>query len=42
MFDNQRVLHARKGFAGNKRHLQGCYADKDGLYSALRILERRS
>ncbi len=42
MFDNHRVLHARKGFAGNKRHLQGCYADKDGLYSTLRILEGRT
>lgn len=42
MFDNHRVLHARKGFAGNKRHMQGCYADKDGLYSTLRILEGRT
>ena len=39
MFDNRRVLHARKGFVGSRRHLQGCYADKDGLYSTLRILE---
>lgn len=42
MPDNHRVLHARKGFAGNKRHMQGCYADKDGLYSTLRILEGRT
>jgi len=39
--DNERVLHGRTGFnsAGN-RHLQGCYADRDGLYSKLRVLER--
>lgn len=39
IFDNQRVLHGRKGFAGGKRHLQGCYADKDSLYSLMRKLE---
>ncbi len=34
--DNTRVLHARKSFSGTgKRWLQGCYADKDGLYSTL-------
>lgn len=37
--DNQRVLHGRKGFTGGRRHLQGCYADKDGLMSTLRVLE---
>lgn len=32
--DNTRVLHARKGYAGEgTRWLQGCYADKDGLRS---------
>ncbi len=38
--DNQRVLHSRKSFssAGN-RLLQGCYADIDGLYSTLRVIE---
>ncbi|RED48571.1 2-trimethylaminoethylphosphonate dioxygenase [Aestuariispira insulae] len=41
-FDNQRVLHGRKGFGGGKRHLQGCYADKDSLLSALRVLEAQS
>lgn len=39
VFDNQRVLHGRKGFAGGKRHLQGCYADKDSLNSLMRKLE---
>ncbi len=37
--DNRRVLHGRKGFSGGKRHLQGCYADKDSLLSKIRILE---
>lgn len=36
--DNQRVLHGRRGFGG-RRHLQGAYADKDGLLSKLRVLE---
>jgi gamma-butyrobetaine dioxygenase len=32
--DNTRVLHARKGYSGEgTRWLQGCYADKDALYS---------
>ena len=35
----QRVLHARKGFSGGGRHLQGCYADKDALDTKLRVLE---
>jgi len=40
IFDNTRVLHARKGFAsGGSRWLQGCYADKDGLLSTLAALE---
>ncbi len=39
--DNTRVLHARKAFSGSgDRWLQGCYADLDGLYSTLAILER--
>ncbi len=39
--DNERVLHGRTGFSSNgSRHLQGCYADRDGLYSRLRVLER--
>lgn len=38
--DNTRVLHARKGFSGTgRRWLQGCYADKDGLYSTLSAIE---
>ncbi len=38
--DNTRVLHARKSFSGSgKRWLQGCYADKDGLFSTLAAIE---
>ncbi|MGF1628276.1 MAG: gamma-butyrobetaine dioxygenase [Kiloniellaceae bacterium] len=41
--DNTRVLHARKAFSGSgSRWLQGCYADKDGLLSTLRVLEERT
>jgi gamma-butyrobetaine dioxygenase len=44
VFDNTRVLHARTAFsmsAGSPgRHLQGCYADLDGLASTLAVLER--
>ena len=40
--DNTRVLHARTGYSGSgTRWLQGCYADKDGLYSTLSALENR-
>jgi gamma-butyrobetaine dioxygenase len=37
-FDNERVLHARRAFAGEERLLQGCYADRDGLRSTLALL----
>jgi gamma-butyrobetaine dioxygenase len=44
VFDNTRVLHARTAFAlsagSPARHLQGCYADLDGLASTLAVLER--
>jgi [2-(trimethylamino)ethyl]phosphonate dioxygenase len=40
--DNTRVLHARRAYTGSgSRWLQGCYADKDGLLSTLRVLEER-
>lgn len=39
--DNERVLHGRTGFSSSgNRHLQGCYADRDGLLSKLRVLQR--
>jgi gamma-butyrobetaine dioxygenase len=42
VFDNTRVLHARTAFAATgERHLQGCYADLDGLLSTLAVLRRR-
>lgn len=40
-FDNRRVLHGRDGFeSSGDRHLRGCYADHDDLYSRLRVLNR--
>lgn len=38
LFDNQRVLHGREEQALGARHLQGCYADRDGLNSTHAIL----
>jgi gamma-butyrobetaine dioxygenase len=41
VFDNTRILHARTAFSGTgDRHLQGCYADLDGLASTLAVLRR--
>jgi gamma-butyrobetaine dioxygenase len=50
IMDNTRVLHARTAFAaassgapsssGQERHLQGCYADLDGLLNTLAVLSR--
>ena len=43
MFDNNRVLHGRTAFDPNegRRHLQGCYIDRDGPESLYRILAMR-
>lgn len=43
MFDNNRVLHGRTAFdpAEGRRHLQGCYIDRDGPRSLYRVLRRR-
>ena len=39
--DNRRVMHGRTAFSGEgRRHLQGCYADRDGLLSTLAVLEQ--
>jgi len=38
VFDNQRVLHGREVQAVGARHLQGCYADRDGLRSTAATL----
>ena len=44
VFDNTRILHARTAFSVTPgspgRHLQGCYADLDGLASTLAVLRR--
>ena len=47
VFDNTRILHARTAFSMTPgspgspgRHLQGCYADLDGLASTLAVLRR--
>jgi gamma-butyrobetaine dioxygenase len=41
IFDNTRILHARTAFSvTGRRHLQGCYADLDGLASTLAVLRR--
>jgi gamma-butyrobetaine dioxygenase len=40
LLDNERVLHGRVGESIGERHLQGCYADRDGLLSTLKILHR--
>ncbi|RFU82795.1 DUF971 domain-containing protein [Streptomyces triticagri] len=41
IFDNVRLLHARTAFAENgARHLQGTYADMDGLAGTLAVLRR--
>jgi gamma-butyrobetaine dioxygenase len=40
IFDNRRILHGRTAYSGGARWLKGCYADRDGLLSALAVLER--
>ena len=42
IFDNTRLLHARTAFeSAGGRHLQGCYADLDGLLSSVAVLRDR-
>ena len=39
--DNLRLLHGRTAISGSgARHLQGCYADRDGLLSTIAALEQ--
>lgn len=42
-FDNRRMLHGRSAFDPNsgRRHLQGCYVDRDMVQSRLRAVRRR-
>jgi gamma-butyrobetaine dioxygenase len=51
IIDNTRILHGRTGFTDDggaradgtgRRHLQGCYADLDGLASAVAVMGRQS
>jgi len=48
--DNTRVMHARSAFellaSGDKvnassRWLQGCYVERDGLFSEIAVLEKK-
>ena len=43
IMENNRALHGRTAFDPNlgRRHLQGCYVDKDGVESRRRVLQRR-
>ncbi len=43
LFDNQRILHGRTGFASARhpRHLQGCYLTRDSVYSKTALLRQR-
>jgi alpha-ketoglutarate-dependent taurine dioxygenase len=40
VFDNQRILHGRTGFASARypRHLQGCYLTRDSVFSRASLL----
>jgi len=42
IMENNRALHGRTAFdpGRGRRHLQGCYVDKDGVESRRRVLER--
>src|SRR5580698_8568056 len=42
LFDNQRILHGRTGFASARhaRHLRGCYLTRDSVYSEAALLQR--
>jgi gamma-butyrobetaine dioxygenase len=42
LFDNQRILHGRTGFASaaHPRHLRGCYLTRDSVFSEIGLLRR--
>lgn len=43
IYDNERILHGRTAYnLVSERHLQGCYADRDALYSKIRTLENNN
>ena len=40
IYDNERILHGRTSYnLIGERHLQGCYASRDALYSKINVLE---
>jgi alpha-ketoglutarate-dependent taurine dioxygenase len=43
VFDNQRILHGRTGFASARhpRHLRGCYLTRDSVWSETALLQHR-
>jgi gamma-butyrobetaine dioxygenase len=43
VFDNQRILHGRTGFASaqHARHLRGCYLTRDSVYGEATLLQHR-
>ena len=42
-FDNRRLLHGRRAYDSNqgRRYIEGIYADRDELYSRIRVLRRQ-
>jgi len=44
LFDNQRILHGRTGFASSRyaRHLRGCYLTRDSVQSQTALLRRQA
>src|SRR5262249_52364956 len=41
VFNNRRILHGRTAFPSNDRRLlQGCYLEQDGLFSQIAVLGR--
>src|SRR5215469_1249341 len=44
VFDNQRILHGRTGFASARhpRHLQGCYLTRDSVFSRAALIAGES
>ena len=43
-FDNRRIMHGRASYdaSGGKRHLHGCYMDRDDLLSCIRMIRRQN
>ncbi|EPQ55528.1 gamma-butyrobetaine hydroxylase [Gloeophyllum trabeum ATCC 11539] len=41
VFDNRRVLHARRSFGEGERWLKGCYLEADSVLDRMRVLQGR-